>query len=222
MRALFFTRRKPPRQTRNSSWHPHSHRNSLLLLSQALVPNLLLAPCAPSLLCIDKMEGWGRLTWMISKNLPGFDIVRFVFPRTIIRWNIVVVTVFVPFSCSEIDEKRGGQIAWIKEHKTFPDSNPRGHSFLLCDFEQVTSFSEPVSSSLKCKKDRTYLERLQWGLKMAESLSKGNMSARRHVGAWNRKASQTSKRNEGHLLYGVTEKSQWVLIQGWKRSHMSF
>ena len=48
---------------------------------------------------------------MISKNLPGFDIVRFVFPRTIIRWNIVVVTVFVHFSCSEIDEKRGGQIA---------------------------------------------------------------------------------------------------------------
>lgn len=48
---------------------------------------------------------------MISKNLPGFDIVRFVFPGTIIRWNIVVVTVFLPFSCSKIDEKRGGQIA---------------------------------------------------------------------------------------------------------------
>ena len=30
---------------------------------------------------------------------------------TIIRWNIVVVTVFLPFSCSKIDEKRGGQIA---------------------------------------------------------------------------------------------------------------
>ena len=47
---------------------------------------------------------------MISKNLPGFDIVRFVFCGTIIRWNIVVVTVFLPFNCSEIDEKRGGQI----------------------------------------------------------------------------------------------------------------
>lgn len=147
---------------------------------------------------------------------------RFVFCGTIIRWNIVVVTVFLPFNCSEIDEKRGGQITWIKEHKTFPDSNPRGHSFWLCDFEQVTSFSEPISSSLKCKKDRTYLERSQWGLKMAESLSKGNMSARRHLGARNRKASQTGKHNEGHLLDGVTEKSQWVLIQGWKRNHVSF
>ena len=123
MRA-FFTRRKPPRQTRNSSWHPSSHRNNLLLLSQALVPNLLLASCSPSLLCIDKMEGWGRLTWMISKNLPGFDIVRFVFPGTIIRWNIVVVTVFLPFSCSKIDEKRGGQIAWIKEHRHFQTQIP--------------------------------------------------------------------------------------------------
>ena len=46
-----------------------------------------------------------------------------------------------------------------KGAQTFPDSNPRGHSSWLCDFEQVTSFSEPVSSSLKCKKDRTYLER---------------------------------------------------------------